>query len=205
MAANETHILRNAALRYGLYTTVLAAGIGLSSFLVQQVGGYEIMRENGPVEWTQFVWLILSSAFFYLAARAGKRYRELFHVLLIMPMIAATRELDNLLDVQIHPGTWEAVVLVLCIYMVFQTIRHSEAVKAQAMQYSRSQAFVYLLVGFFIACVFARIMGQQSLWRTLLRENHHRAVGGFIEEILELFGYMTICVGAFESWLLSRD
>jgi len=109
MAPNGTHIVRNAALRYGLYTAVLAGGIGLSSFLIQQVGGYEIMRENGPVEWTQFVWLILSSALFYLAARAGKRYRELFHVLLIMPMIAATRELDNLLDVQIYRGTWEAV------------------------------------------------------------------------------------------------
>jgi len=205
MAPNGTHIVRNAALRYGLYTAVLAGGIGLSSFLIQQVGGYEIMRENGPVEWTQFVWLILSSALFYLAARAGKRYRELFHVLLIMPMIAATRELDNLLEVQIYRGTWEAVVLILCIYMVFQAIRHSEAVTAQALEYSRSQAFVYLVVGFFVVCVFARIIGQQSLWRTLLKENHHRAVGGFVEEILELLGYMIICIGAFESRLLCRN
>lgn len=191
---------RNVLLRFFAYCVFLSGLIGLSSYLIQIWGGDLVMRENGIVEWGQVVCLLFAAIMLYCASNCTQDYKELFRVLLILPVIAIIRENDYLLETYVFDEAWEVFVTIGLIYLGYTLIRTFRSVSHQFTIFTHTQPFVCFVLGFFIVIVFSRIVGQQNLWRALLQERHHRMIGGFIEEIMEFLGYCILLIGALECY-----
>jgi hypothetical protein len=196
---------KNILFRFCVYCTVLVGLVGLSSYLIQILGGDLVMRENGIVEWGQVLCLVFTTILLYYASKYSPEYQELFHVLYILPMIAIIRENDYLLDTYLFDESWETFVIIGLIYLGYVLTRIFHPVVKQFIKFTHTQPFICFVLGCFIIFVFSRIVGQQSLWRALLQERHHRAIGGFIEEIMEFLGYCIVLIGAIESYLEAKQ
>ena len=194
----------NVLWRFFVYCNVMAGVVGLSSFLIQIWGGNLVMRENSIVEWAQVVCLFISAILLYCASKHTQEYKELFRVLFILPVIAIIRENDNLLETYVFDEAWEVFVIIGLICLGYILVSTFRIVSNQFIRFTHTQPFICFVLGFFIVFAFSRIVGQQKLWQALLQERHHRMIGGFIEEIMEFFGYCIILLGSLECWYQAK-
>jgi hypothetical protein len=183
-----------------LYLFCLAGLFGLASVLIHKFGGKIVLQENGIVEWIQILWLAITALLLFQARHVTGLNRELLFILALMPVIALVRELDDYSDTLFFHGSWKYIDMVIVIYMVCHARKSFKDLLPDFEIFTRTQPFIFFVLGFFIVFAFARIFGQQSLWRVLLEETYHRKIGRLLEEYLELLGYSFILLGALEIW-----
>ena len=194
----------NVLMRFCSYCVALTGLIGLSSHLIQTLGGDLVMRENGIVEWGQVVCLLFAAILLYCAGKHTQEYKELFRVLSILPVIVIIRENDDLLETYVFDEAWEVFVIIGLTYLGYVLVSTFSPVSQQFIKFTHTQPFICFVLGFFIVVAFSRIIGQQKLWRALLQERHHRMIGGFVEEIMEFLGYCILLIGALECYFQAK-
>ncbi|MEN6307821.1 MAG: hypothetical protein ABFD91_08705 [Anaerohalosphaeraceae bacterium] len=138
------------------------------------------------------------------SSKCTQEYKELFRVMFILPVIAVIRENDRLLETYVFDESWEVFVIIGLIYLGYVFMKTARPVSLQFIKFTHTQPFICFVLGFFITVGFARIVGQQDLWRALLQERHHRMIGGFVEEIMEFFGYCIILIGSLECYFEAK-
>jgi hypothetical protein len=188
--------------RFLLYFAVFTIILVLLSLLLCRYGYGTGLREDGIIEWFEFLWLCISSLFLFLAARRTNEYASLFSVLWIIPLIAGIRELDAVFDSIFH-GAWVIPAAAISMVVFYRIFKSFGQIKIEALRFTQTQQVVFLGIGFFIVVVFSRVCGEQAVWNSLLGEHYIRKVGRFIEEYLEFFGYVIIIIGSLECYLSS--
>lgn len=187
--------------RFLLYFVGFSFLTGAAMLLLYWFGYRIVLRENGPIEWVEALWLLLSSLFLFLASRKSGKYARLFAVLWLLPLVAAARELDAVFDRIVFHGAWAipaAFILLVGFYRIFKS--HS-ILKLEVIEFAQTQQAVFLGLGFFIVAVFAQICGQQAIMRAVFQEHYLRSIGGFVEEIIEFLGYIILVIGSLECYL----
>ena len=178
---------------------------GVAVLLLYWFGYDVVLKENGPIEWMEVVWLLLCSLFLFLASRNSNQYTRLFGVLWLLPLVAAVRELDRVFDEIFFHGSW-FVPAVFIVLLVFYRISKSGGIlKTEFIGFVQTQQAVFLGLGFFSVVVFAQIFGQQVVMRAVFREYYMRSIGGFIEEVIEFLGYIILLIGSLECYLRGRS
>lgn len=182
----------------GLVFEVLALGVwaGYGSVLV---------GENGVVEWAQVGCLVSTSLLFYRAAKRTPTYRRLFALFFVLPLVAAVRELDGVLDTYVFDNSWKVIVGLLLLYAGYFTWRNFARIKAESRAFMETRAFGFLWCGFVVVFIFSRLFGQKVFWKALLGEEYIRLVARTVEEGCELLGYWFILTGALECLLQVPD
>jgi hypothetical protein len=195
--------------RFSLYLLGCSLLTGTAMLLLYWFGYRVVLKEDGPVEWLEALWLLLSSLFLFLAARKSGKYARLFSVLWLLPLAAAVRELDAVFDRIVFHGAWfipAAFILSVAFYRAFKS---RSILKSEILEFVQTQQAVFLGLGFFIVVAFAQICGQQAVMRAVFQSNYIRSIGGFVEEIIEFLGYIILVVGSLECYLrchrLGRD
>ncbi|MBN2269635.1 MAG: hypothetical protein JXN61_03420 [Sedimentisphaerales bacterium] len=144
---------------------------------------------------------MLSSLFLFLAARKSVQYSRLYAVLWLLPLAAATRELDAVFDEILFHGAWAIPAWFILLVCLYRTFKSRSILKSEILEFAQTQQAVFLGLGFFIVAVFAQTFGQQAVMRAVFQEYYMRSIGGFIEEIIEFLGYVILVIGSFECYL----
>lgn len=190
------------ALRFGLYTLVVAAFASSLALLARRDGDAVpgAFLEGGALEWTQFGLLVLAVAILARGAIADPDSCEIALLLAALIALAAVRELDGLLDGLVPWLGWKAG-FVLLVPAAWLACRRGRALRAQAARFVPSPAFAVLWAGFLVAVPVAQLLGHGPFLRAVMGDAYEFAVKQAIQESLESVGYLLLVAGSVEAVL----
>jgi hypothetical protein len=187
--------------RFVLYLAGCSLVTGAAMLLLYWFGYRAVLKEDGPIEWLEALWLLLSSLFLFLAARNSTKYARLFAVLWLLPLATAVRELDAVFDRTIFHGAWFIPAVFILSVAFYRAFKSRSILKSEILDFVQTQQAVFLGLGFFIVVAFAQLCGQQAVMRAVFQEHYLRSIGGFVEEVIEFLGYIILVVGSLECYL----
>jgi len=187
--------------RFLLYFAAFSLLSSVVGLLLRWFGYSTILRENGPVEWLEALWCLLCSLFLFLASRKSAQYARLFAVLCLLPLVAATRELDRAFDKALFQGAWAVPACFIVLLACYKAYRCRNTIKLEFVEFMQTQQAVFFGLGFFITVIFAQVFGQQAIMRAVFQQHYIRSIGGFIEEVFEFLGYIILVAGSLECYL----
>jgi len=144
---------------------------------------------------------LLSSVVGLLLRWFGYRYARLFAVLCLLPLVAATRELDRAFDKALFQGAWAVPACFIVLLACYKAYRCRNTIKLEFVEFMQTQQAVFFGLGFFITVIFAQVFGQQAIMRAVFQQHYIRSIGGFIEEVFEFLGYIILVAGSLECYL----
>jgi hypothetical protein len=121
-----------------------------------------------------------------------------------MALAFLVRELDYFLDLYIIENLWHLPIAVIGALLIVYTYRHRRRFQIALARIWPSPGLTLLFSGAVILFAFARLVGQEALWMSLLGENYRSVVAVAVEEFIELCGYSLWMVGTIEYALQAR-
>lgn len=200
--SRKTNIRRWFFVRFYLYLAIPAIVLE-AVVLATQKGQMQklLIDENAVIEWFEFFLLMVISLLLHISGKRKPSHRQLCRLLTILPLIAAVRELDALLDSYLFDGAWQLLVLLLCLYLIHFIRQNFAPIKVQVADFVKSNSFGFFYSGFIIVAVFSSLIGQQVLWKAIMQQNHIYLVGRYVEELSENIGYLLLLMGAIEKFI----
>jgi len=190
--------------RYAGYA-VVAALLVQGVVLTTTAGWFRsVGAESGPVEYVQ---QLLCATAVLLFARSAVRRPELADALVIAAYGAAlgvVRESDALLDHIAYKGAYKVPAALLGTLALRRIWQSRERLTMQLRLFAAQPSFVITAVGVLVVLVYAQIVGQKSVWMTVMGADYMRPVKDAAEELEELLGYILVCVGALDTYLTVR-
>lgn len=150
-------------------------------------GANKFFEDSWTERTQEAIFLILAVGFFAMSLR-------LQHVSILATMFAGffmlafIRELDALLEQNIGTGTWQVLVTVVFIAMVYQARKHWSALQIQVRDHVETYSFGLFIAGFLITFIFSRLIGNEELWMAIMEDGYRRNVKNAVEESTELLG-----------------
>lgn len=189
-------------IRFSLYFVVFT----IILFVLLQIlicTEFKVLEENNILEWTEFLLLIISTLFLFLASRRTQEFPLLYTILAFLPVVAAIRELDAVFDGIFH-GAWVMPATVVYMIILYKIVRWFNPLKDEVLRFAQTQQIVFLGIGFFVVVIVAQLSGQQIVWRAALGQNYLRVAKVLAEELAEFIGYSILVVGSIECWVSAR-
>ncbi len=183
-------------LAFGVFMLLVAAA-------VERLSPSVLLGEWGLLEILQLV-LLSSSALFLFRAAKLEGHGSAMHPLTHLLLIALVRELDGPLDAVWH-GFWKLPalgVLALCIQHIVKSPR---AILRSLEQHSHAPHAGLFLGASAVVLLQSRLLGRQSLWRSVLGDDYVYVVPRLVEEASELAGYALIFLAAVQVHRWSRS
>ena len=187
--------------RFAIYTLIIF-GLTCSLPIISKHNDIAVFHENGPIEWLQFILLVISIATLLYSSMARVRdSQELFFIFMLLATIAAIREVDSALNKLKPSQIWEWLVSLCIITGIVVYWRKKDAFTAQIAAFARTHAFSLLWCGFIVAVPFAQLVGREAFLQLLMGDDYIRSYKRVIEELGELMGYLLILIGSIEAVL----
>jgi phosphotransferase system glucose/maltose/N-acetylglucosamine-specific IIC component len=170
----------------------------LDSVTLTETGKY---GENSFTEWTQEIFLLLSSLLFFAIGRHDRGVTGFSGMLSGMALMALIREFNNYFHTWFS-GAWQLLVLLALIATVIYVYRNRETLVKPFYEFLKLPAFGVSLSGFLIVMVYSRLFGRSRIWRNILEvedlEGPTRWVKNAAEEGVELLGYALLFIATLE-------
>lgn len=185
-------------LRFLIYAALIA---GTFEWMVLSVRSHDLhwlMRDDGPVEITQFLAALFTALLFFLLSRERSNFRELLQLFSSLSLIACARELDNFTLELGSRDAYKYMAMVPLAWTVSVIARARGRLLDQLAVFSQTSGFSLLLAGFLIVVVYSQIFGQKVLWMSVLSADIYRPIKELAEESSELLGYLLMLFGAAE-------
>lgn len=160
--------------------------------------------ENGIIEWIQFALLILLFITLTVNALIFARTRKIMLLLISCSILALAREMDKILDSCIPVFGWQAVFL-LIVPLILMQFRNGQELRKQLLKFVTSPAMAIFLMGIVIIIPLAQCIGDGDYLRAAMGGEYIRRYKTLLEESLELYGYVILLCGAFETMLFARQ
>lgn len=186
-------------LRLAIYAALVAGTYEWMVLAASSRGAEWLVRDDGPVEITQFLASLATGNLFLLLSRERLRFAELFRFFAALSLIACARELDNLTLELGSRDAYKLIALPPLVWAVWILVRSRELLFEQLAVFSRTPGFSLLLAGFLVVTVYSQILGQKELWLAMLDADTYRPVKNLVEESSELLGYLLMLFGATET------
>lgn len=163
-----------------------------------------MFSENGPIEWTQFALLTLLFAILATNAAVFDKARELFLLLVSCAMLALAREQDKTLDKLIPIFGWR-VIFFLAVPLVLLQFRNWHSLRRQLLAFATSPAMGVFLAAIMVIILLAQCIGDSDYLRAAMGDGYMRSYKTMFEESMELYGYLILLCGAFETILFAKQ
>ena len=154
------------------------------------------------MEYMQLTLLTLLSAALGINALIFARTRKLLLLLMSFSMIAIVREVGKILDKYIPVLGWKAVFLLVAPLILMQ-LRNGQELRKQILKFIPSHAMAIFLMGIIVVIPLAQCIGDGDYLRAVMGSEYIRAYKNLFEESMELYGYVILLCGAFETMLFS--
>jgi len=184
-------------LRFTAYLLAVVATIGVIDLRVRREGWKPVLFEGGSVEQAHVVLLALSTIGVIVAAFRCPERARLYAVIAWMGACATFRELDyhdvyRAVPSAIRLGVATGVLAVLLV--PWRTLL------AEARTATQRPSAILFILGLVTTLILAELLGDRVLWRQLYG-SEFAAGSRWVEEPLELAGYMLIFAGVVEEHL----
>jgi hypothetical protein len=108
------------------------------------------------------------------------------------------RECDYILDYYVIENLWQVLIAVALAFVIAYTYRARRRLKIAWARIWPSPGLALWFAGAVIVFSFVRLVGQESLWMSLLGDDYQRIALLAVEEFIELIGYILWLVGTIE-------
>lgn len=164
----------------------------------RELGGLElddILRENRWLEWIQIGLLLVTAL---LGAGAFASGQPVLHRLLVLAAVfAMCRELDSFLEDLAFDGLHTMLMGAVLIAMAAVAWPGRDELRRAVPEFLKRPGFYMMFFGLMLVAIYAQIFGQRGVWELLAPDDTSEAKR-FVEEGLELAGYLLIGCGVFE-------
>jgi len=108
------------------------------------------------------------------------------------------RECDYILDYYVIENLWQVLIVVALAFVIAYTYRARRRLKIAWARIWPSPGLALWFAGAVIVFSFVRLVGQESLWMSLLGDDYQRIALLAVEEFIELIGYILWLIGTIE-------
>ncbi len=186
---------------FRLFMYAVMVGLCLQGLvlLLGECSWREVLDEGSILEWSQGCILLGSCCGFLGLALYSRPRRALYNLFALLCFAALVRELGYLEDYWfLTRGAKHAGGLVIGLaYIAF----FRRQLTKDAVGVMNRPAAVLLLLGFFMATLWAQVLGQGVMWKGFYGDEAYLPGKLLAEEGLELVGYLLICFAIVEEWL----
>jgi len=158
--------------------------------------------EGGPIESVQYALCGLAVVLFAAAGQRSGR-RDVFALAAYGALLAVIREADSFFDHLAFHGAYKIPAALIGGVALRHAYRARATLLNQAGEWMTTPGFALTASGAFLVLIYAQIVGQKELWRSLMGAAYLRPVKDVAEEMQEMAGYLLIFFGATESYLQS--
>ena len=186
-------------LRFLVYAALIAGTFEWLVVATRSHGVHWLVRDDGPVEITQFLAALFTALLFWLLSRERPRSAALLRFFSALSLVACARELDNFTLELGSRDAYKWIAMVPLAWALSQVFRARGRLLDQLAVFSRTSGFSLLLAGFLVVVVYSQLLGQKALWLAVLDPDVYRPVKDLVEESSELLGYLLMLFGAAEA------
>ncbi|MCJ7592096.1 MAG: hypothetical protein MUO51_12165 [Woeseiaceae bacterium] len=154
--------------------------------------------EYSPVEIIQAIILGLCGAVMWWVARYCPSQRPIAVPCGGIALVFLIGELHYFLDRDIVANLWQIIIVVIGALLIVYTYRNYKRLQIALARIWPSPGLTLLFAGAVVLFVFARLVGDESLWASILGDDYRRIVKVAFEEFVELMGYFLWMAGAIE-------
>lgn len=145
--------------------------------------------------------LLSSLIFMYLAKKLNCNGLFLVSGLFLCMFI---REWDAVFDNLFH-GAWKYFAIPSAVIFIWLGIKNGmEKAAVDLVLFIKSKPYKIIALGLLIILVVSRLLGNKAIWLLMSAEHFQYVFKSFIEEGVELLGYMTIFVGSIYYYISSK-
>ena len=149
--------------------------------------------ENGIVEWTGLLFSALCGFLMTVCAVRQKPGRGAHALFAAFFLDMAIREADQLLNEMLGTTLWAWGLTVVTIAFAAVTVRYAKTVYSGLRAVRRSRFFSHFTCGAALMLFVSQFLERPAIWRTLGVADAP-STGHFVEESVELFGYVLMAV-----------
>ena len=199
---NRSFVLKKFAQFFGI-ALVAALAVGLMVFLAYiDISAAGRIKDASYTENLQETLLVFSSAIFiYLAKKKSAR-----GLLLVAGFFACMfiREWDAVFDDIFH-GAWKYVAIPTAVGFTYCALKEGlQKVWDDLAGFMSNKSYDVIVAGLIIVLVVSRMLGSKAIWLLMSGPDFKYVFKTFIEEGLELLGYMVIFAGSVRYYLENR-
>ncbi|MCG8415224.1 MAG: hypothetical protein MI746_13475 [Pseudomonadales bacterium] len=187
---------RGFLIRIIIYMLCLAALMAVVA--IDARAGEEKFYEDSYTELAQeAIFLVLALGMFAMSYKLSQA-NILARMFAGFFLLCFIRELDALLEQNIGTGTWQVLVTLVLLVMVYQARKNWSQLTAEVRIHVGSYSFGLFMAGFLTTFLFSRLIGNEELWMTIMEEGYRRNVKNAVEESVELLGDALILFSGVE-------
>ena len=199
---NRSFVLKKFAQFFGI-ALVAALAVGLMVFLAYiDISAAGRIKDASYTENLQETLLVFSSIIFiYLAKKKNAR-----GLLLVAGFFACMwiREWDAVFDDIFH-GAWKYVAIPTAVGFTYCALKEGlQKVWDDLAEFMGSKSYDIIVAGLIIVLVVSRMLGIKAIWMLMSGPDFKYVFKTFIEEGVELLGYMVIFAGSVRYYLERR-
>lgn len=173
--------------------------LGLAYIDINNAG---VIKDASYTENLQETLLFISSMIFVYIARKKKADGLLLVAGFLLCMFI--REWDAVFDAIFH-GAWKYLAIPTAVIFTYLGIRNGlESAAEDLAGFIKSKSYDIIVWGLIIVLVVSRVFGSKSIWLLMSGPDFKYVFKTFIEEGLELLGYMVIFAGSVRYYLENR-
>ena len=192
-------------LRIALYLVLIIAF--LEALVLAASNGYAaiLYTENGPLEWSHFLFPVISSILFMHIAKQINEYSDIFRLCGLLMIVLSVRELDHFLDIYLMDGIYKVIIAAVLLCTIYFGWNHRHGLANKFHRFTTTTPFYFIACGLLFVIIFAQLLGQNVLWVAVMGDSYVRTVKEVVEETSETVGYLLLFFAALESLFLKQS
>ncbi len=204
------YLANGLPLRMSVYAALTALAMHATLLIVSRESLATLASENGPIEISQIVILLMSAILASISAFFTVHHRTVLFILASLMFCAAAREADDWFAEWFFDDSYKwFVCLPLLLASAYQSWKHRDTLYYESLGFLSRSSGTLIVFSMLMIATLCQTLDRTSFWPTIASNPSFGDQKSVIEEAAELFGYLLMLFGINEllvqSWQERRS